>query len=389
MIRLMSILKKVLHKLKKIRDLQLIGSSGYFDKDWYLKNNPDVAQAKVDPLLHYLHCGGFERRDPGPRFSSRYYLRTYDDVKKSGINPLVHYLKYGRNEGRNPRGKDPYQKFLYWTENGSHFSIPNRAIINQFRATLKNEDDSQVKIVQRDGKLWVIKNCRNNELIERELLVYSLAKGLVNAAEVKTLSFQNCKELLSLGLLHKDASPYNTILVRMAQDYSIGELPLKNLDSAMAGEFVFSLWVRRHDINEDNRAYSKEGIPVFFDLNASLNNEPELVAIDQFFANSLDGYPGRWRVRERGKIPLNTLASRESNDGYRYDFIDSIDGFKDAAEKITEKIILHEFELKNLVEKAGYMDEEIDELTSFIATTKKTLSDDVKKMLKVIFYELP
>lgn len=91
-------------KIKRIRRLKedsgMLRDSGLFDPDWYLTNNPDVAQAKMDPLLHYLNSGGFEGRDPGPNFSSAWYLDTYADVKNAGNNPLVHYLRYGRQEGR-------------------------------------------------------------------------------------------------------------------------------------------------------------------------------------------------------------------------------------------------------------------------------------------------
>ena len=88
---------------RKIReDIALIRSSGLFDKAWYLANNPDVAQARVDPAHHYLLYGGFEGRAPGPNFSSTWYLDAYDDVKKAGINPLIHYLKYGSEEDRHP-----------------------------------------------------------------------------------------------------------------------------------------------------------------------------------------------------------------------------------------------------------------------------------------------
>ena len=67
---------------KNRQDLNLIRNSGLFDRDWYLAHNPDVANAKVDPALHYLLHGGFEDRDPGPDFSSKWYLDTYQDVKK-------------------------------------------------------------------------------------------------------------------------------------------------------------------------------------------------------------------------------------------------------------------------------------------------------------------
>ena len=81
-------------------NLQLIRTSGFFDEDRYLEENPDVSQAGIDPLLHYLLYGGFEGRDLPPYFFSQWYLDTYEDVKESEVNPLVHYLKLGRNEGR-------------------------------------------------------------------------------------------------------------------------------------------------------------------------------------------------------------------------------------------------------------------------------------------------
>ena len=81
-------------------DMALVRTSGLFDENWYLSNNPDVVAAKIDPVRHYLLFGGFEGRDPGPQFSSSWYLATYDDVRKAGINPLYHYLKSGKKEGR-------------------------------------------------------------------------------------------------------------------------------------------------------------------------------------------------------------------------------------------------------------------------------------------------
>ena len=97
------VLKKINKYRTQSRELNLIRNSGLFIESWYLENNPDVAKAKIDPLLHYLRKGGFEGRDPGPQFCSRWYLDSYEDVKRAGLNPLVHYLKYGRQEGREPQ----------------------------------------------------------------------------------------------------------------------------------------------------------------------------------------------------------------------------------------------------------------------------------------------
>jgi hypothetical protein len=85
---------------RQLRDLYLIRRSGLFDEKWYLIRNPDVAQAKIDPLLHYLAKGGFEGRDPGPEFSSAFYLNNYTDVGQAAVNPLIHFLRYGKAEGR-------------------------------------------------------------------------------------------------------------------------------------------------------------------------------------------------------------------------------------------------------------------------------------------------
>lgn len=99
--------EKVRRFWREPRQLKLIQNSGMFDEAWYLSQNPDVAQAKIAPALHYLRHGGFESRDPGPNFSSAFYLDTYPDVKAASINPLVHYLLDGKKEGR--KQQPPYQ----------------------------------------------------------------------------------------------------------------------------------------------------------------------------------------------------------------------------------------------------------------------------------------
>jgi len=103
-------LRKIFMFLQMItnRDWWLIQRSRFFDRLWYLEQNPDVAQAGINPAWHYLVYGAFEGRDPSPLFSSRWYLDTYDDVKKASINPLVHYLRYGRREGRSPKAPVPF-----------------------------------------------------------------------------------------------------------------------------------------------------------------------------------------------------------------------------------------------------------------------------------------
>lgn len=88
--------------VRLLRDARLVSASGLLDREWYLRQNPDVAAAHVNPLRHYLRRGAFEGRDPNPWFDSGWYLQQYPDVAKAGVNPLVHYLRYGAHEGRDP-----------------------------------------------------------------------------------------------------------------------------------------------------------------------------------------------------------------------------------------------------------------------------------------------
>jgi|GEM_PF-251322 len=101
---------KVKQNLTRFLDLTILRTSRLFDRKWYLAQYPDVSQAKLDPVLHYLVYGGFKGRDPSPHFSSCWYLNTYKDVKTARINPLLHYLKYGRREGRKPCNQEAEQE---------------------------------------------------------------------------------------------------------------------------------------------------------------------------------------------------------------------------------------------------------------------------------------
>ena len=86
-----------------LRDIYVyiqLKNGGEFDQAFYLRNNPDVRQADITPLMHYIRHGWKEGRNPSPLFFTKIYLDYHQDVKKSQINPLLHYQKYGRREGR-------------------------------------------------------------------------------------------------------------------------------------------------------------------------------------------------------------------------------------------------------------------------------------------------
>lgn len=71
-----------------------------FDIDYYLSNYPDIAEAGVDPIEHYLQIGWQEGRNPSLTFSTRFYTDNNPDVVAEGVNPFYHYLVAGKAEGR-------------------------------------------------------------------------------------------------------------------------------------------------------------------------------------------------------------------------------------------------------------------------------------------------
>jgi GT2 family glycosyltransferase len=78
-------------------------ASGFFDPVFYKAQNPAVASANADPLLHYMDHGAGNGLDPSAVFNTAYYVRCNPDIVAAGVNPLVHFVRYGRFEGRLPR----------------------------------------------------------------------------------------------------------------------------------------------------------------------------------------------------------------------------------------------------------------------------------------------
>ncbi len=67
-----------------------------FDVGYYLKHNPDVAAAGVDPFEHFWFHGYKEWRNPSAEFDVRFYVQRYlrGDLSE---NPLAHWIAH-RNE---------------------------------------------------------------------------------------------------------------------------------------------------------------------------------------------------------------------------------------------------------------------------------------------------
>jgi len=94
-----------------LRNFWLLSSSKVFQRQFYRQQLKDTGLSGWGywlPLCHYLFVGHRLGLNPGPEFDGRRYQSVYPDVAQAGINPLVHYFRAGRYEGRLPyRGAPP------------------------------------------------------------------------------------------------------------------------------------------------------------------------------------------------------------------------------------------------------------------------------------------
>ena len=74
------------------RTLRRIRESGLCDTASYYDRYPDIREASLDPVHHYVHYGAAEGRDPHPLFDTSYYLGRNPDVVEAGCNPLEHFI---------------------------------------------------------------------------------------------------------------------------------------------------------------------------------------------------------------------------------------------------------------------------------------------------------
>ncbi|WP_022697005.1 rhamnan synthesis F family protein [Euryhalocaulis caribicus] len=81
--------------------------SEYFDEDYYreryLHETPDL-----DPVVHFCTYGFRRGYEPSARFDAQYYLANHPDIMEAEVNPLLHFIDAGASEGRAATPKTGY-----------------------------------------------------------------------------------------------------------------------------------------------------------------------------------------------------------------------------------------------------------------------------------------
>jgi hypothetical protein len=84
-----------------------------FDVAFYLKENPDVAAAGIDPFEHFINYGYREYRNPSAAFDVKFYTQRYLSGD-TGVNPFLHHLAHKHEPG--VYGRIPDDEVTVWRE---------------------------------------------------------------------------------------------------------------------------------------------------------------------------------------------------------------------------------------------------------------------------------
>ena len=93
-----------------------------FDAEYYLKTYPDVAAARMDPFLHYMHFGYREFRKPSAGFNPRLYANRHLAHDRAA-NPIAH-MRANRSAAPRAPLPGPYEAVRTWARRGLRFERP-------------------------------------------------------------------------------------------------------------------------------------------------------------------------------------------------------------------------------------------------------------------------
>ncbi|WP_137168125.1 rhamnosyltransferase WsaF family glycosyltransferase [Salinimonas lutimaris] len=139
------------------KDLLQLKNSILFNKEFYLEQNRDVAQAGIDPFEHYLNFGFKEGRNPNPYFDSKWYSNEYRLANDE--NPLLHYLSKGWKQNN---------KTIGWFDISEYRKIANLNIeVDPLEHFLTAGDVKQVKDFFKPTADWAYNFLKSTKAFDK------------------------------------------------------------------------------------------------------------------------------------------------------------------------------------------------------------------------------
>ena len=88
-----------INKKVKWSEVKSVWNSDLFDASYY-KTASGIDLDGVALAIHYIYIGHKSNIEPSLKFSGKAYKITYPDIENAGLCPLLHYLQHGYKEGR-------------------------------------------------------------------------------------------------------------------------------------------------------------------------------------------------------------------------------------------------------------------------------------------------
>lgn len=267
------------------------------------------------------------------------------------------------------------------------FSSVSGAELERLRAVISPRRGSSIKevVAYGDGKLWFLNTVGNVDPLRtpRSCLGYLLGKPFANVAEIQALTEEAAQELRNIGL---PGASSRCFIVREASGYIVGELPCKGLDEAIAAELVFSLWIRRRDVHNENHSFTCDGLPVFFDFDVAFVAEGTGEGIEEFFSRADRGYAGSWRVFEvpEADLPVTTTYSRGLGHQSSLLPVRSFSTFRDYCYRVAEAIQTDNRNIADLADEAKMEPTERDKIVRLLKRGRSVITNEVETMLKLV-----
>lgn len=269
------------------------------------------------------------------------------------------------------------------------FELPDKQFIDRVRPELVDYwgRNYSSHIVADKGKNWLLKSQPNSLWkARRDRLAYLMAGTWLNIPEIRLLTEEEVRELDSLfpALSPKQNDAW---LIRLAQDYSIDDLPNKDLTESIAGELFFSLWIRRRDAHFSNRALVS-GVPMFFDFEVGFLGEPRNSDLGHFLRGGPDsGYVGNWRFLNLGgkQLNLGEIRAMENRKPLSIQPINDSAIFDRATAYFTDKIKhLPQASWIENINQAGFVDEEARQIDQLLLESQANIDTGVAQIMSIL-----
>ena len=270
------------------------------------------------------------------------------------------------------------------------FSKPTDAFVDSTKDQLIDHFNNGYAhlIVCFAGKHWIIKMKESApDEPKREFLAFSLGWKWLNIPEVKLLTREERGELAE----HRpdlQIKTFDTWLVRLVQDYAASELAINDLTRAIAGELVFSLWIRRRDAHFSNRALVN-GVPMFFDFHVAFAKERQFASLDGFFQQGNDaGFPNNWRLQklpQNKEVNLIEVRNRERGRPLALQPVCDEFVFEDSLLKFIN--IIKEQQRDSWVElirNVGFQGADAQEIDDLLTDSRATIDEAVARMKAIV-----